>query len=49
MREVTIDCDKEIEKLRKDKEGLIDRFVTKAESINAQIRYLKRLKEGGAA
>lgn len=47
MKEVTLDCDKEIEKLRKEKEELIDKFVTKAESINAQIRYLKSLKERG--
>ena len=45
MKEVTIDCDKEIGKLRKEKEELIDRFVQKAEDINAQIRYLKLLKE----
>lgn len=47
MKEVTIDCDKEIENLRKEKEELIDRFVTKAENINAQTRYLKSLKEKG--
>lgn len=47
MKEVMIDCDKEIEKLRKEKEELIDKFVTKAENINAQIRYLKSLKERG--
>ena len=47
MKEVTIDCDKEIEKLRKEKEELINKFITKAESINAQIRYLKQLKEKG--
>jgi len=45
MKEVTIDCDKEIERLLEEKNQLIDRFVTKAESINAQIRYLKSLKE----
>lgn len=48
--EVTIDCDKEIARLTKEKEELIDMFIVRCESINAQIKYLKYLKEnkGGA-
>lgn len=41
---ITIDCDKEIERLQKDKEHLISEFITKAEGINAQIKYLRKLK-----
>ena len=42
---MVIDIDAEIQRLKKEKEELIDRFVQKAEDINAQIRYLKSLKE----
>lgn len=42
---VVIDCDKEIEKLKNEKEKLIDKFVADAEAINAQIKYLRRLKD----
>lgn len=45
---VEIDCDKEIKKLQNEKVELIDRFVLKAEQINAKIRYLRELKEGSA-
>lgn len=41
---ITIDCDKEIERLQNDKEHLISEFITKAEGINAQIKYLRELK-----
>lgn len=43
--EIMIDCDKEIARLTKEKEELIDKFVRRYESINAQIKYLKSLKE----
>lgn len=46
---VSVDCDKEIERLKKEKDELVNRFIEKAESINAQIRYLKSLKEKGGA
>ena len=47
MNEVIIDCNKEIARLKEEKIKLIDRFVAQAEGINAQIRYLKSLKERG--
>ena len=46
---LVIDIDSEIQRLKKEKEELIDRFVQKAEDINAQIRYLKSLKERNSA
>lgn len=46
---VTVDCDKEIARLKKEKEELVDRFIRSAETINAQIKYLKSLKEKGGA
>jgi hypothetical protein len=46
---VNVDCDKEIERLKKEKDELVNRFIEKAENINAQIRYLKSLKEKGGA
>lgn len=42
--EEIIDCDKEIERLQNDKEHLISEFITKAEGINSQIKYLRELK-----
>lgn len=42
---VIIDIDTEIKKLQKEKNALIDRFMLKCEGINAQIKYLRRLKD----
>lgn len=44
-KEIVINPDKEIERLKKEKDELIDRFMLKCEGINAQIRYLRRLKD----
>lgn len=43
-----IDIDAEIKKLQKQKDALIERFMLKCEGINAQIQYLRRLKDDNA-
>lgn len=41
---VAIDIDEEINKLQKQKEKLIDKFIVDAEKINGAIEYLKNKK-----
>lgn len=42
---VVIDIDEEINKLQKQKEKLIDKFIVDAEKINGAIEYLKNKKK----
>lgn len=42
---VVIDIDEEINKLQKQKEKLIDKFIIDAEKINGAIEYLKNKKK----
>lgn len=43
--EVVIDTTKEIERLRKEKDELVETFVSKVECINSQIKYLRCLEQ----